>query len=90
MHWFQCKHTKLLTIYIDFCVIVIQAINIREQERQGMMFTITTWAKDLNGLRFQLSFWNNRYENMEKLTKVIIRIVEEISLRLIAMNTICN
>ena len=49
MHWFQCKNEKLLTMYIDFCVIVIQPINIGEQERQGMMFTTTARAKCLNG-----------------------------------------
>ena len=40
-------------MYIDFCVIVIQPINIGEQERQGMMFTTTTQAKDLNGLQYK-------------------------------------
>ena len=77
-------------MYIDFCVIVIQPINIREQERQGMMFTTTDRAKYLNGLRFQLSFSNNQYENMTKLTWVKIRIVEENSLKSITMKTICN
>ena len=51
-------------MYIDFCVIVIQPINIGEKERQGMMFTTIARAKDLNGLRFNLSFSYNRYENM--------------------------
>ena len=74
-------------MYIDFCVIVIQPINIGEQERQGMMFNTTTRAKYLNGLRFQLSFSNNQYENMTKLTWVKIRIVEENSLKLITMKT---
>ena len=55
-----------------------------------MMFTTTTRAKDLNGLRFQLSFSYNGYENMTKLTRVTIGIVEENSLRLTTMNTICN
>ena len=50
MHLFQCKHKKLLTMYIDFCVIVIKPINIGEQERVGKMFTTTTRAKYLNGL----------------------------------------
>ena len=77
-------------MYIDFCVIVIQPINIGEQERQGMMFTTTTRAKDLNGLRFQLSFSYNRYEKMTKLTRVTIRIVEENSMRLFTVKTICN
>ena len=76
MHWFQCKHKKLLAIYIDFCVILIQLINIGEQDRQGMMFTTTDWAKDLNGLLFPLSFSYNRYEKMEKLIRLTIRIVE--------------
>ena len=43
-------------MYIDFYVIVIQPINIGEKERQGMMFTAIARAKDLNGLRFNLSF----------------------------------
>ena len=77
-------------MYIDFCIIVIQPINIGEQERQGMMFTTTTRAKDLNSLRFQLSFSYNRYENVTKLTKVTIRIVEENNLRLITMKSLCN
>ena len=68
-------------MYIDFCVIVFQPINIGEQERQGMMFTTIARAKYLNGLRFQLSFSNNQYENMTKLTWVKIRIVEENSLK---------
>ena len=68
-------------MYIDFCVIVIQPINIGQQERQDMMFTTTIRAKYLNGLR---------YENMTNLTRVTIRIVEENNLRLIAMKTICN
>jgi len=49
-------------MYIDFCVIVIQFINIGEQEIQGMMFTTTTRAKDSNVLQFQLSFSYNRFE----------------------------
>ena len=77
-------------MYIDFYVIVFQAINIGEQERQGMMFTTTSRAKDLNGLRFQLSFSYNQYEMMTKLTRVTIRIVEENSLILITMKIICN
>ena len=77
-------------MYIDFCVIVIQPINIGEQERQGMMFTTTTRAKYLNDLLFQLSFSNNQYENMTKLTWVKIRIVEENSLKSITMKTIRN
>ena len=77
-------------MYIHFCVIVIQPINIGEQERQGMMFTTTYRAKYLNGLPFQLSFSNNQYENMTKLTWVKIRIVEENSLKLITMKTIRN
>ena len=64
MHWFQCKHKKLLTMYINFCVIIIQPINIGEKERQGMMFTTIDWAKDLNGLGFNLSLSYNWYENM--------------------------
>ena len=56
-------------MYITFCIIVIQPINIGEQERQGMMFTTTAQAKYLNGLLFQLSFSYNRYENMKKLTR---------------------
>ena len=67
MHWFQCKHKRLLTMYVDFFVIVIKPINIGEQERQGMPFTTTTQAKYLNGLWFQLSFSYNRYEKMKKL-----------------------
>ena len=90
MHWFQCKHKKLLTMYIDFCVIVIQPINTEEKERQGMMFNTTTWSKYLNGLRFQMPSLYIRYGNMTKLTRVTIRIVEENSLRLITMKTICN
>ena len=78
---FSVSTKKLLTMYIDFCVIVIQPINIGEQERQGMMFTTTTRAKNLNGLR---------YEKMTNLTRVTIRMVEETSLRLIRMKTICN
>ena len=74
-------------MYVDFCVIVIQPINIGEKERQGMMFTTTSRAKYLNGLRFQLSFSNNQYENMTKLTWVKIRIVEENSLKSITMKT---
>ena len=74
-------------MYIDFCVTVIQPINIGEQERQGMMFTKIAWAKYLNGLPFQLSFSNNQYENMTKLTWVKIRIVEENSLKSITMKT---
>ena len=46
-----------------------------------MMFTTKTQAKDLNGLR---------YENMTNLTTVTIRIVEENSLKLITMKTLCN
>ena len=90
MHWFQCKHKTLLTMYIDLCVIVNKPINIWEKERQCMMFTTTARAKDLNGLRFQLSFSYNQYEKMKKLTRVTIRIIEENSLRLITMKTICN
>jgi len=41
---------------IDFCVIVIQPINIGEKERQDMVFTIIAQAKDLNGLCFNMSF----------------------------------
>ena len=77
-------------MYIYFCVIVIKPINIGEQERQSMMFTITARAKYLNCLQLQLSFPYNRYENMTKLTRVTIRIVEKSSLRFITMNTICN
>ena len=73
-------------MYIDFCVIVIKPINIGEEERQGRTFTTTTQAKYLNGL----SFSNNQYEKMTKLTRVKIRIVEENSLRLLTMNTIFN
>ena len=51
-------------MYIDFCVIVIQPINIGEKERQGMMFTTIAQAKDLNALQFNLSFSYNQYENM--------------------------
>ena len=76
-------------MYIDFCVIIIQPTNIGEQVRQGMLFT-TTRAKDLNGLRFQLSFSYSRYEKMTKLTRVTIRIVQENRLRLIKTKTICN
>ena len=47
-------------------------INIGEQERQCVMFTTIAWVKDLNGLRFQLSFSYDRYEKMEKLACVII------------------
>ena len=72
-------------MYIDFYVIVIQPINIREKERQGMMFTAKNRAKDLNGLQFQLSLIYNQYEKMTKVTSVTIRIVEENSLRLITM-----
>ena len=77
-------------MYIVLCVIVIQPINIGEQEIHSMLFTITSQAKDLNGLCFQLSFSYNRYEKMTKLTRVTTRIVEENSLRLITMKTICN
>ena len=58
--------------------------------RQGIMSTTTTRAKYLNGLLFKFSFSYNRYEKMTKLTRVAIRIVEENSLRLITMKTICN
>ena len=61
-----------------------------KQERQGMMFTTTTRAKDFNCLEFQLSFSHNPYENMTKLTRVTIRIVEENSLGLMKMNNIFN
>lgn len=54
MHWFQCKHTKLLIMYVDFFVIVIQPIYIGEKERQGMMFSTIVESKDLNTLRFNL------------------------------------
>ena len=74
-------------MHIYFCVIVIQPINIGEQERQGMMFTTIARAKYLNCLRFQMSFSNNQYENMTKLTWVKIRIVEENSLKSITMKT---
>ena len=40
----------MVTMYIDFCVIVIQPINIIEKERQGMMFSTIARTKDLNGL----------------------------------------
>lgn len=50
-----CKK-KWLIICIAFCVTVIQPINIREQERQGMMFTTIFLVKELNGLQSQLSF----------------------------------
>lgn len=73
-----------------FCVTVIHPINIGEQERQGMMFTTITRFEDLNGLQFQFPFSCNRYENMAKLIGLTIRIVEENSLRLITMKTICN
>ena len=94
-----------MKVYIDFYVIVIQPINVGEKKRQGMMFTIITQAKDLNGLRFQLSFSYkryekitnirlsfsyNQYEKMTKLTRVTIRIVKENILRLITMKTIYN
>ena len=59
MHLFQCKHTKLLTMYINICVIVNQPINIEEQERQCMVFNTIVQAKYLNGLLFQLSFSYN-------------------------------
>ena len=75
MHWFQCKHTKLLTTYINIYVIVNQPINIEEQERQSMMFSTIVEAKYLNGLWFQLSFSYNRYEKMTKLIRVTIRII---------------
>ena len=81
MHWFQCKHNNLLAMYIDFCVIIIEPINIVDEERKDMIFITTTQAKYLNGL------W---YEKMTNLTSVTIRIVEETSLRLITMKTICN
>ena len=68
MHWFQCKHKKWFTMCIEFCVIVIQPINIGEQARQGMMFTTIVQVKELYGLPCQLSFSYNRYEKMEKLT----------------------
>ena len=40
IYWmgFQCKHKKMTTISTDFCVVVIQPINIGEQERQGMRY----------------------------------------------------
>ena len=44
---------------IDFCVIVVQPINIGEKERQGMMFSTIARAKYLNGLLFNLSFSYN-------------------------------
>ena len=59
-------------MYIDFCVIVIQSINIGEQERQCMMFTTTTQVKYLKGLRFQLSFAYTRYGKMKNLTSMKI------------------
>ena len=49
---FSVSTKKLLRMCIDFCVIVIQPINIGEQERQCMMFTTTSRAKDLSGLWF--------------------------------------
>ena len=57
---FSVSTKILLTMCFDFCVIVIQPINIREQERQCMMFTTITRAKGLNGLQ---------YEKMTNLTK---------------------
>ena len=77
-------------MHIDFCVIVIKPINIGEQERQGMTLITTTQAKYLNGLRFQMSFSNNQYEKMSKLTRVTIRIIVENILRLITIKTICD
>ena len=71
-------------------MILIQPINIWEKERQGMIFNIIAQAKYLNGLCFQLSFSYNRYENITKLTRVAIRIVQENSLILITMKTIFN
>ena len=59
-------------MYIDFCVIVIQPINIGEKERQGMTFTTTARAKDLNGLRFKFSFSYNRYEKITKLKTLLL------------------
>ena len=55
-----------------------------------MIFSTIVPAIYLNGLWFQLFFSYNRYEKITKLTKVEIRIVEENSLRLITMKTICN
>ena len=63
----------------NFFVIVIKCNNIGEQERQGMMFTTTARAKYLNG-----------YENITKLTRVTIRIIEENCLRVITMKAIFN
>ena len=62
-------------MYIDYCVIVIQPINIGEKERWGMMFTTIAWVKDLNGLRFQPPFSYDSYEKMAKLTGVTIRTI---------------
>ena len=90
LYWLQCNHKKLLKMYIDFCVIVIQPINIGEKERHGMVFTTMDWTKDLNGLWFKLSYSYNRYENMAKVKMVTIRIIEENSFSLTTMKTICN
>ena len=57
---FSVKTKKLLTMCIDFCVIVTQPINIGEQERKGNMFNTIVWVKDLNGLWFQLHFSYNQ------------------------------
>ena len=51
-------------------------INIGEQERQGMLFTIVAWIKYLNVLWFQLLFTYDQYEKMEKLVGVTIGTVE--------------
>ena len=56
-------------MYIDFCVIVIQPMNIGEQQRKGKMFTTIARVKDLNDLRFKLHFSYNRYEMMTKSNK---------------------
>ena len=77
-------------MYINICVIVNQPINIKEQERQCMMFSTIVQDKYLNGLSFQLYFLYNRYEKMTKLTRVTIRIVKNNNLRLITMKGICN
>ena len=65
-------------------------INIGEQHRQGMLFTIVARVKYLNGLWFQLLFSYDRYEKMEKLTSVILGIIEENSFRLITMKIVYN
>ena len=58
-------------------------INIGEQQREGIMFTIVARVKYLNGLWLQMPFSYDWYEKMAKLIGVTIRTLEENSFILI-------